>query len=388
MSEINHYLEAIENIWNPIYGISNDESLRNNTLLYNGNKKQLEETDCNIVLIGVPEDRNSADINQCSKSPDEIRKILYGLRGLRGIKLLDAGNIRGKKVNDRYNALKETAKWFLNKNKILIILGGTQELTVPVFEYLASIKNKVNLTVCDAMIDLDFSRKDFSSRAWLQIITENYKKSLEDLTIMGVQNYLITEQLENYINKEYHDIIRLSDIRGANMNKSEVPLRDSDIISLDFRTIVGKNTFSENIVSPHGIEPYEACKLCHYAGLSEKLSVMGLFETTIDNKTENAPNAALAAQMLWHFMDGVAGRNYDFPSENSIIYKNYMVFLESVGKEIRFHNNSANGRWWMEVPADEGENKIFSCNHEEYLIAMDNELPDKWWRLFMKNRKL
>jgi hypothetical protein len=204
---------------------------------------------------------------------------------------------------------------------------------------------------------------------------------------MGIQNYLVTEQLENKIKKEYFDIIRLSEIRGDCLKNAEVPLRDADIFSFDIRSIAGKNTFAENIVSPHGIEPHEACKICNYAGLSDKLTVFGLFETTINDKQENLINVTLAAQMIWHFIEGVMGRFSDFPAQEASIYKNYIVFLDTVGKEIMFYNNDMNGRWWMEVPVDEGENKIFSCNHDEYLKAMDNELPDKWWRLFMKSRK-
>jgi arginase family enzyme len=283
--------------------------------------------------------------------------------------------------------LRETTEWFLKKNKTIIIIGGTQDLTVPAFEALTETRKKVNLTVCDAMLDFDINEIDYNSRAWLNQITVGHKKNLEDLTIMGIQNYLITESLENKIKKDFYEIIRLSEIRGDELKRTEVPLRDSDILSFDMRSISGNFTFAENIVSPHGIAPYEACKICHYAGLSPKLSIFGVFETIINDKFTFLNYSALSAQMIWHFIEGIIGRFPDFPEENADIYKTYMVILDAVGKEIRFYNNNTNDRWWMEVPSDKGVNKIISCDHEEYLKAMDNEIPDKWWRVLMKNRE-
>jgi len=387
LSYIINYLEPVKRTWNSIYGISHDESLGGNTIFFDGAEETVCNTSAETVIIGVAEDRNSSENRFCSKSPNIIRELLYGLRLIKGQRLLDAGNVRGITVNDRYRALQEVAEFFLKSGKTLIVLGGTQDLTIPLYNALETVKKNVIVTVCDSMIDFDISGKDFSSRAWINSFTGNNKPP-DDLTIMGIQNYLVSESLENEIKNNFFEILRLSEIRGNNLKKAEVPLRDSDLFSFDQRAVVGKFAFGEKIASPHGLEPYEACKICQYAGLSDKLSVMGIFEVTSETKLYGFNNEALAAQMVWHFMEGVSERYADCPSTENLNYKNYSAFLETSRKEIQFFNNETNGRWWMETPSQDGKNKIVSCNYEDYVKALENEFPEKWWRLFMKNNSV
>ena len=387
MSDIIHYLEPVESTWNPIYGISNEDSLGGQTIFFDGNIKTFNESDYEIVIIGVPEDRNSCDKNSCSKAPYIIRNNLYGLRRIKGQQLIDTGNIKGNTVKDRYSALQEVSDWFLKKNKKIIVLGGTQDLTIPLYKALTNVKNRVIVTACDAMIDLDIEGDDFSSRAWINKLFSEKKESLSDLTLLGIQNYLVSERLENIINERFYDIMRLSEIRGDGIKNAEIPLRDSDLFSFDFRSIKEKHSFAGNIASSHGLEPYEACKLCHYAGMSSKLSILGLFEATMNENEESLSNAALSAQMIWHFIDGISERFSDFPSYENNRYKRYVVFLDAADIEIQFYNNETNGRWWFEIPSVKVENKIFSCDHNDYLKAMGNEIPDKLWRLFMRYGK-
>ena len=385
MSDLVHYLDPVPRKWNTISGMPREEALWGNTIFFDGDDGLFSDLEGATVIIGVPEAGNSQDNKDCFKSPNIIRNHLYGLRGFNGLKLVDAGNIRGKTIKDRYEALKEVTERFLRKNNTVIVIGGTQDLTVPLYEALAKVRKKTVVSVCDAMIDLDISGNDFTSRAWVQkLIEHNNKESLEDLIFLGPHSYLLSESIVKKIKSNYFEIQLLSEIRGNDLNKTEVVLRDSDLFSFDFRAIIGKDAYAPNTPSPHGIEPWEACKLCRYAGLSDKTSVIGIFEVTPETGKLKSTNPALAAQMIWHFIDGAMGRCADFPDPEHKRYKNYIVYLDAAEKDIRFYNNETNGRWWMEVPCGENK-KIFSCNSEEYLKAKNNEFPDKWWRLYLKN---
>ncbi|MCL2072752.1 MAG: PorP/SprF family type IX secretion system membrane protein [Marinilabiliaceae bacterium] len=386
MRDLEYYLDPVPHKWNTISGIPHAESLCGNTSFFEGDPKLFTDLENSTILIGVPEAGNSQDNKNSSKSPNIIRNQLYGLRGFIGLKMFDVGNIKGQTVKDRYEALKEVTERFLKKNNTLIIVGGTQDLTVPAYEALSNIRKSIIISVIDAMIDIDVTGKDFSSRAWVnKILDHNNKESLEDLIFLGTHSYLLSESIVKAIKSNYYDIQLLSEIRGIDLNKTEVSIRDSDIFSFDFRSIIGKDAFAPNIASPHGIEPYEACKLCRYAGLSDNLSIIGIFEVTAETGKNKYNNPALAAHMIWHFIDGMRGRSADFPDPEHKRYKNYIVYLDAAEKEIRFYNNEANGRWWMEVPSENNNKKIFSCTQDEYLKAKNNEFPDKWWRLFMKN---
>jgi len=93
----------------------------------------------------------------------------------------------------------------------------------------------------------------------------------------------------------------------------------------------------------------------------------------------------LGSQMVWHFLDGYLGRYKDFPVRNLDEYKYYVVHLEEFEEGLRFYQNPSNGRWWMEVPS-EPETIVVACEYDDYQKALRNEIPEKWWRFFLKSR--
>ncbi len=383
--EITHYLEPVEATWDLVPGISHNESLGSLVSFFKGDKNWFRKISPQIVIFGVPEDRNGIDNRGCAQSPDAIRKLLYGLRGF-GPDLVigDAGNVRGQGINDRYQALKEVAEWFIGQGSVVVVLGGTQDLTYPLFNALSSINKHINVVVGDAMIDLDVSNNDFSSRAWLNRIIGSEETCLNDLTIFGVQNYLVSSAQESLIHEKHFDIIRLGEVRGTGIIKTEVPLRDSHLVSVDMRMVIGQHQFNEKVCSPHGIEPFEACQLSRYSGLSDQLKIFGLFEVIGDDKL-GVINISLASQMIWHFIDGFINRFEDFPIRSLDEYKFYVVHLEEFGEGLKFYQNPINGRWWMEVPSETGT-VVVACEYEDYSKALHKELPEKWWRFFLKCR--
>ena len=58
-----------------------------------------------------------------------------------------------------------------------------------------------------------------------------------------------------------------------------------------------------NIYQTKWINSEESCKMMHYAGLSDKLSAVGLFEYG-QSLDENFQTAQLLAQMIWYFIEG------------------------------------------------------------------------------------
>lgn len=379
--EFNHYLEPATTSWKQIPGIPNEESLGSMVSFFQGNNSWFTDGKYKLVIIGVPEDRNGSDNKFCAGSPNAIRELLYGFRGLESdAQIGDAGNIRGNTINDRYQALKEISAWFFEKNITLIVIGGTQDITVPLVSTFTNIFGDANLVVGDSMLDLDVHNQDFSSRAWINKVTE--EGCLSDFAILGLQNYLVSKSQENYLNARFFEILRLGDIRGAGIKKTEIPIRDSDIVSLDFRMISGQNQFNDNIESPHGLEHHEACQISRYSGLSDRLRVFGLFEVASGNAFSSL-NVALASQMIWHFLDGFVNRYKDFPIRSLDEYKYYVVHLEELEEGLMFYQNSVNGRWWMEVPFNQ-INMVVSCDYDDYRKALRNEMPEKWWRYFLK----
>jgi formiminoglutamase len=99
-----------------------------------------------VALIGLPEGRGSR-CRQIAEGPDAIRAHLYTLAAFAPeTKIFDLGNIKcGKELKDTYAALKMVAEELSMLGIPLLILGGSQELTVPLIKGLN--KPELNLVM-------------------------------------------------------------------------------------------------------------------------------------------------------------------------------------------------------------------------------------------------
>lgn len=381
--DIVHYLEPYKPIRKSIPGISHEESLAAQVSFFGGGEEWFRNASFQVVIVGVPESRNGADNRECDAAPNQVRKWLYAHRGDNmDITIGDAGNLLGKSINDRYHALFEVITFFQNRKSVVVVLGGSQDLSMPVFKALKSISNGVNLVTADAMLDVDTSNEDFSSRSWLSHLIAESAASLSNLSVLGIQNYYVAASQERFVTNRFFEILRLGQIRGSDVDKTEVPLRDAHFFSFDFRVIKEQPQIMEEINSPHGLEPNEACRICRYAGMGEQLNVFGLFEVPL-SKSESKNNDLLAAQLVWHFIEGLTGRFGDYPNRSIDEYKYFVVPLDGEEPGLEFYHNQDNGRWWMRVPSDRGS-VVMACSRDDYRKALKKEYPDRWWRSFMR----
>ena len=78
--------------------------------------------------------------------------------------------------------------------------------------------------------------------------------------------------------------------------------------------------------------------------------------------------------MLWYLMDGMLKGKQEaalIETENFSEYK--MAFAEV---ETTFLQSKKTGRWWMQLP----EGNFIACSHRDYLLASQNEIPERWMR--------
>jgi len=137
-----------------------------------------------------------------------------------------------------------------------------------------------------------------------------------------------------------------------------------------------------SIASPNGFYGEELCRMTRYAGLSEKVKVIGFFELT-PPADYNRQTAHLAAQAIWYFLEGMTHRIKENPVESPEHTKKFIVKLNAAGHDIIFHKSILSDRWWMEIPVinpANGYNFFVSCSYEDYTQACNQEIPDRWWR--------
>ena len=181
----------------------------------------------------------------------------------------------------------------------------------------------------------------------------------------------------------FFDAYRLGDI-SHNITLAEPVFRDADFVTVDLTSV--KSSSSGNLVNfaPNGFTGKEVCALARYAGISDKISLIGLF-----NHNNSNTESVLIAQMIWYFIEGVHYRSNEYPFGNKDNYLKYIIPSEN--EELVFYKSNKTDRWWIEIPYLSSSNNklkkstLLPCSYDEYLAACNHEIPERWWKAQRKN---
>ena len=350
--------------------------------------EQLNEFDA--VLVGINEDRNSINNQGCANAPDEIRKYLYQLSsGKNKLKIGDLGNIRsGEQLSDTYFAIKSTVLRLLNTNAKLVILGGSQDLTFPVYLGYEEAGKIINLVSVDARFDNDKADDSINARSYLSKIIYRKPNFLFNFANIGYQTYFVDQNDIKLLDDLYFDAFRLGVVR-QDIEETEPVIRNADFLSFDISSVRHSDAPGNYNSSPNGFYGEEVCQLIRYAGLSSKLTSIGFFETNplFDPLGQTSH---LVAQMVWYFLDGLSGRINDYPDKNADDFIKYIVTTKGIDNDLIFYKSKITDRWWMQLPISREKEKhlyrhiMVPCSYNDYLKACNSEIPDRWWKAYQK----
>lgn len=347
--------------------------------------KDFPDTDkIKIAIIGVLENRG--DIKAFEEvNLNAIRKELYGMYpGNWQSPIADLGDILpGNSLEDTFFALQKVAAKLIRKGVIPIIIGGTQDLTYPLYRAYDSLEQMVNLVSIDKKFDIGKQEDGISSGSYLSNIILDEPNNLFNYSNIGYQTYYNSQEEIDLIEKLYFDAYRLGEISN-NIALSEPVFRDADIVSVDLNSV--KSSDSGNLINftPNGFDGKEICSLSRYAGISDKVTSLGIF-----NHNNSKEEAVLIAQIVWYFAEGVNYRSNEYPFGTKENYLKYIVPLEN--EELVFYKSNKTDRWWIEINFFSGQhnklkkNTLLPCSHEEYLAACNHEIPERWWKAQRKN---
>ncbi|MEH6304109.1 formimidoylglutamase [Olivibacter sp. CPCC 100613] len=351
-----------------------------------------EEEIFDLVLIGVSEDRRAIANQGCALAPNHVREKLYSLhRGDYPLRIADFGNIQaGASVNDTYAALKTVVEELIKKNVLPVIIGGGQDLTYAQFQGYEKLEQKVDLVVIDPHFDLDESvenEREATSQTYLTKILLHQPNYLFNYSNIGYQTYFVSQDSLKVMDKLYFDSYRLGLFAGKT-DQAEPVIRNADLLSFDISAIRSSDAGANANATPNGFYGEEACQLCRYAGMSDKLSSIGFYEFN-PAYDQNGQTAMLVAQMIWYFIDGFYNRKKDFPLQPKSSYVIYRASLNDDSYELVFIKSKKTDRWWMQVPYPNTKSvnerfHLVPCRYEDYLLAIEGEMPDLWWRTFQK----
>lgn len=359
--------------------------------IYEDRFPDLEDQKPDLVIFGVKDDRMAID-NTGAIGVDIVRKHLYSLySGDYQLKMADLGNIQaGETVKDTYVALRIVVEELLKQDIIPIIIGGGQDLTYAQYTGYEKLERKVEVAVVDARFDLDQENTEdapLNSQTFLNHIILHQPDYLFNLNNLAYQTYYASKESIEMYDKLYFTAVRLGLIAGK-MEQAEPIIRAADMLSFDISAIRFSDAPGSNHAGPNGLFGQEACQICRYAGMSDKLTSIGFYEynPTADNREQTA---ILLAQMVWYFVDGYYNRKHDAPPLPKSSYITYRITLEDDDLELVFIKSKKSDRWWMQVPyfGTKSVNERYylaPCSYDDYLQAVSGEMPDLWWKTHRK----
>lgn len=351
--------------------------------------------DVKIAILGIGESRNSIDNEGCSNAPDSVRAHFYRLSAIAGVSIADIGNLRlGQTPNDTYHAVQYVCSVLLENHIIPVIIGGSQDLTYANYLAYQKLQQTVNLVCIDRKVDLEIS-DGINNNSYLNNIIKHSSALLFNLSLAAYQSYFVNDEEIETLKKMYFDVYRLGHIQSK-IEEAEPIVRSADILSFDISSIRQSDAPACANTTPNGLYGEEACQIMRYAGMSDKLSSVGIYELNpeFDNRKQTAH---LAAQMIWYFLEGFSNRKNDFPVIAGKDYMKYRVAIPQPlkgsggdGHEIVFYKSLKTDRWWMEVPFKVDDKSKFErhhlvpCSYDDYLLACAEEMPDRWWQAYQK----
>ena len=336
-----------------------------------GENFDIEEAD--IILVGCGEMRGENEEAPYGRSADVVRKHLYEMYDWHnGINIADVGNIRkGATPEDTKAALLMVLQEIHDAGKIALVLGGSHDLTLQQYDVFKKKETMAVATVADMLIDLDESETTSSSSFLMNMLTDT-PNFISHYSHIAFQSYYTQPRMLETLDKLRFDFYRLGKVR-ENILEMEPVLRSSDLFSFDISAIRYGDAVANIKGSPNGLSGEEACSLTRYAGMSEKLSSIGIYGYNSQHDTHEM-TARLISQMIWYFVDGLLIRKAEArlsEKEEFVIYN--VTFTDN---DTVFVKSKRTNRWWMKLP----DRTFIPCSYNDYLTASANEIPERWLR--------
>lgn len=352
------------------------------------NKPSIEG--CRVAILGVNDGRNSGDNAGCSAGPDAIRNYLYKLTPhSRWASVADIGDIRNSFAEDDTEiALIAIVSELVQMGIIPIVLGGGQDLTYAMYSALESVGRPMNVVTVDQRLDFGGDPQVATSRNFMNRIVLHEPNYLFDYVNVGHQGYLSDPDTLDLLERLQFEAIRLGQVH-TDPKLLEPTFRNADLISIDMGAIRAADHPASVHAGPNGITASQICQIARYAGLSDRMLALGIFEHNPD-LDDRGRGAHLSAQVVWHMLDGIFYQTGDHPKCSSEEYTRYVVDLPGNNHEVAFFKSSRSDRWWMDVPIptskqnNKDHHHLVPCSYEDYEEAASGQLPDRWWRTYQK----
>jgi len=290
--------------------------------------------------------------------------------------IADLGNVKkGDSINDSYAAIKTILAELFRKNKTVLILGGSHDITLAQYQAYIELNQQVEATCVDAMIDLRGESPIRSENFLMEMLTGE-PNMVKHYNHIGFQSYFVHPRMLETMDKLRFDCFRVGTVT-QNIEEIEPVFRNSHLLSFDINAIKHSDA-PANKNCPNGLTGVEACMLTRYAGFSSKLNSVGIYGYKPYDDVEEM-TAKQISQMVWYFIDGKNRCKQEAPLTNREFFNEYHTVFAEV--ETVFLQSKKTNRWWMQMP----DKRFTACSYNDYLSASNNQIPERWLRIQERN---
>jgi formiminoglutamase len=353
--------------------ITSPSSFYKNIRVYGDKMPDYKEA--HIVLIGISDPD--------TKASDEIRKKLYYLkRGTGPYRIADLGNLNtGHDRDELQTRLSEVCRMVLEQNVLPIIMGGSHDLDYGQYSAYETFEKLVSFLNVDAFLDLDDDPAVHVESRHIHKILLHEPNYLFNYIHLAYQGYLIDPLSVAVLEKLYFEAFRIGQMR-TNLQEMEPAIRHADLLSFDITAIRSSDAPGNRQAQPFGLTGEEACQICWYAGLNEKLSSVGFYGYHPELDDVHQKTASVIATMVWYFIEGYYHRKNEQNFKGNDFIK-YTVSMPSDPETISFYKSKMSEKWWLEVPNPNGakrysRNSIVPCSYNDYTLATKGEVPERY----------
>ncbi len=343
----------------------------------------LEDLEADMALLCVGTQEAEEDFY-----PSEaIRSCLYTLKLHRKhIRILDLGNLKcGRTKNDTYSALADVCGTLLRNRIIPIILGGDNDLAVGNYKAYEQIGQIINVFNLDSTIDFDELEGEITKDNFLTYLFCNQPNYLFNYTHAGFQSYMVKAELVDLMQQMKFETYRLGELQSK-IENTEPLIRNADMFIADIKSLRASD--SPCSTNPHGLYGEEFCKILNFAGMSDKLTSLGIYNYD-SREDDRLRTAQIISHALWYFIEGYNWRKSDYPYKDQKNYYKFNVIMPN-DTTIVFFKSKKSERWWMQVSCSNDMKEkylrhfLIPCTYTDYQEAMEGRLPERWLLAYSK----
>ena len=337
-----------------------------------------------VAILGVNESRDAFGERREGLDLSGIRIQLYSLMmGNWNSAIVDLGDIEeGEAVEDTYFVVKEVVAGLLEENIIPIIIGTTQDITYPAYRAFDGLRDRVNLVTVDSRFDFGMEGDLISPDSYMSKIISDKPNNLFNFSNLGYQSYFNAQEELDLMERLFFDYYRLGELI-ADITLAEPVLRNAHLVSMDARAIRAAEMGLSDNFSPNGFTGREICSIARYAGISDNVSIFGIYECENNNQSFQ-----LISQIIWYFIEGLNFRIQELPDSKNDNFIKYTV--PTADESLVFLKSHLTERWWVEVPSiitahtKTNSPALLPCTESDYLDACNQNIPERWFKAYKK----